>query len=193
VLADLKLKPGCDRVKKNEIIEQILAMIAEVKKKYSLSNSEIDSQLGLSYATLMRWRRRLSKGQLPVEKPGPKKVEPLDLGQLRQKILDHEHGARRSPGTARLHDAFKEAISRRELGGMIPSVRNDSNRQRAAETCHITWLRPNLARAMDDCQESGVVDGRKLHMHDLSDICSRYKFRPLASSQLPLAKRWLAI
>ena len=97
-------------------------MIAEVKKKCSLSNSEIARQLGLSYATLMRWRRRLSKGQPPVEKPGPKKVEPLDLGQLRQKILDLEHGVRRSRGTARLHGAFRDAISRRELDEMIRKV-----------------------------------------------------------------------
>jgi DNA-binding transcriptional regulator YiaG len=34
-------------------------MIAEVKKKYSLSNSEIARQLGLGYTTLMRWKRRL--------------------------------------------------------------------------------------------------------------------------------------
>ena len=94
VLTDMKLQPGCNRAKKNERIEQALAMIAEVKKKYSLSNSEIARQLGLSYETLMRWRRRLSKGQPPVEKPGPKKIEPLDLGQLREKIRDLEHGAR---------------------------------------------------------------------------------------------------
>jgi transposase-like protein len=72
VLTDLKLQPGCDRAKKNERIGKALAMIAEVKKKYSLSNSEIARQLGLSYETLMRWRRRLSKGQPPVEKPGRK-------------------------------------------------------------------------------------------------------------------------
>jgi transposase-like protein len=160
-------------------------MIAEVKKKYSLSNSEIARQLGLGYTTLMRWKRRLSKGQPPVEKPGPKKVTPLDLGQLRQKIQDIEHGGKRSRGTARLHSVFKDAISRRELDQMIASVRNESNRQRSSQTCHITWLRPNLAWAMDDCQSPGTVAVGKLHLHNLSDLCSRYKFRPLASSQLP--------
>ena len=125
-------------------------MIAEVKKKYSLSNSEIARQLGLGYTTLMRWKRRLSKGQPPVEKPGPKKVKPLDLGQLRQKIQDIEHGGKRSRGTARLHSVFKDAISRRELDQMIASLRNESNRQRSSQTCHITWMRPNLAWAMDD-------------------------------------------
>jgi transposase len=160
-------------------------MIAEVKKTYTLSNSEIASQLGLSYATLMRWKRRLSKGQPPVEKPGPKKVKPLDLGQLREKICDLEHGAKRSRSAARLHDAFKDAISRRELDQMISSVRKETNRQRSSQLCHITWLRPNLAWSMDDCQSPAALGGGKLHLHNLSDLCSRYKFRPLASSQLP--------
>jgi transposase-like protein len=143
------------------VSEKALAMIAEVKKKYSLSNSEIARQLGLSYATLMRWRRRLSKGQPPVEKPGPKKVEPLTSANSgkRSGILDTVPDE--AVGPARLHGAFKDAISRRELDEMIRSVRNESNRQRAAETCHITWLRPNLAWAMDDCQESRCCGWRQ--------------------------------
>jgi hypothetical protein len=120
-----------------------------------------------------------------VEKPGPKKVKPLDLDQLRQKIQDIEHGGKRSRGPARLHSAFKDAISRRELDQIIASVRNESNRQRSSQTCHITWLRPNLAWAIDDCQSPGTVAVGKLHLRNLSDLCSRYKFRPLASSQLP--------
>ena len=48
VLTDLKLAPGMDRAKKNERIEKALAMIAELKKTYCLSNSSLARQFGLS-------------------------------------------------------------------------------------------------------------------------------------------------
>jgi hypothetical protein len=160
-------------------------MIAELKKTYCLSNSSLARQLGLSYTTLMRWKRRLSMGRPTVEKPGPKKVRPLNLGQLRQKIRDLDHGSKRSRGTGRLHAVFNGAISRRELNRMITSVRNENKRQQAARRYQITWLRPNLAWAMDDCQKTDVITGGKLHLHNLSDLCSRYKFHPLASAAVP--------
>jgi transposase len=160
-------------------------MIAELKKTYCLSNSSLARQFGLSYTTLMRWKRRLSMGRPTVEKPGPKKVRPLNLGQLRQKIRDLDHGSKRSRGTGRLHAVFNGAISRRELNRMITSVRNENKRQQAARRYQITWLRPNLAWAMDDCQKTDVITGGKLHLHNLSDLCSRYKFHPLASAAVP--------
>jgi len=160
-------------------------MIAELKKTYCLSNSSLARQFGLSYTTLMRWKRRLSMGQPAVKKPGPKKVEPLNLGQLRKKIRDLDHGEKRSRGAGRLHGAFNGAISRRELNRMIRIVRNENKRQRAVRRYHITWLKPNLAWAMDDCQKPAVVGSGRLHLHNLSDLCSRYKFHPLASASIP--------
>jgi hypothetical protein len=160
-------------------------MIAEVKKRYSLSNSSLAHQLGLSYSTLMRWKRRLSEGKPAVQKPGPKKVRPFNLDELRQEIHDLDHGSKRSHGTGRLYDTFSGAISRRELNRMIRIVRDENNRQRVSERYRITWLRPNLAWAMDDCRRSKVVGSDTLHLHNLSDLCSRYKFSPLASAEIP--------
>jgi transposase len=57
-------------------------MIAAMKKSYGLSVRALVGELGISYATLMRWKRRLSRGLDPVGKPGPKKVRPLDLAEL---------------------------------------------------------------------------------------------------------------
>lgn len=160
-------------------------MIAELKKTYSVSNSVLARQFSISYTTLMRWKRRLSTGQSAVNKPGPKKVEPLDLGQLRRKIKELDHGEKRSHATGRLHAAFNAAISRRELNQMVTSVRNENKRQRAAYRYQITWLKPNLAWAMDDCQKPTVVGSATLHLHNLSDLCSRYKFKPLALASMP--------
>jgi hypothetical protein len=160
-------------------------MMAELKQTYSLSNSSLARQLGLSYSTLMRWKRRLAMGRPAVSKPGPKKVRPLNLGQLKQKINDLDHGSKRSQGVGTLYGAFKGAISRRELNRMVRIVRKDTNRQRAAQQYQIVWLKPNLAWAMDDCQKTDVAAKAKLYLHNLSDLCSRYKFNPLAMSVIP--------
>jgi hypothetical protein len=160
-------------------------MVAGLKKTYSMTYSSIADQFGISYTTLMRWKRRLSSGKPAVEKPGPKKVEPLNLGELERRVHDLNHCEKRSHGTCRLHDTFKKAISRRELNRMVHAVRDENKRQRSAQRHHITWLRPNLAWAMDDCRKKDVVASVNLHLHNLSDLCSRYKFQPLASSELP--------
>ena len=159
-------------------------MIEAIKKTYGLSVRVLVGEMGISYATLMRWRRRLSQGLDPVGKPGPKKIRPLDLGELKAQIRDIEHGHRRSRGTGHLKGAFADAISRRELERMIAAVRRETNRKRSAQTCRVSWLRPNLAWAMDDCQCTGTADRGRLYLHNLSDLCSRYKFRPLASTGL---------
>ena len=38
---------------------------------------------------------------------------------------------------------------------------------------------------MDDCQNPAGVAGGKLHLHNLGDLCSQYKFAPLASASIP--------
>ena len=93
-------------------------------------------------------------------KRGPKKVQPLNLSELKEKIQGLDHGSKRSRATGRLHRAYAGSISRRDLDAMVREVRNETNRQRAAETCHVSWLRPNLAWAMDDCQKSEGVRAR---------------------------------
>ena len=160
-------------------------MMVELKNTYSVANSGLAREFEISYTTLMRWKRRLSTGQPAVKKPGPKKVGPLRLDQLEQKIQNLDHGKKRSHGSGRLHDAYRGSISRRDLNRMIRDVRNETNRQRAAQRHHVTWLQPNLAWAMDDCQKKNVAAGGKLHLHNLSDLCSRYKFLPLASAKMP--------
>jgi hypothetical protein len=160
-------------------------MIAEVKTKFSLSYACLARQMGLSYATLMRWKKRLASGKPAVQKRGPKKVQPLDLDQLRENIATLDHRNKRSHGTGRLHGTYAGSISRRDLDEMVRQVRNETNRQRAAETCRITWLKPNLAWAMDDCRKTTAAVDSTLHLHNLSDLCSRYKLPPLAASHLP--------
>jgi hypothetical protein len=159
-------------------------MIEEMKTSFSLSYACLAKQAGLSYRTLMRWKERLTNDMPPVEKRGPKKVRPLNLNELNAKIRDLDHGPKRSHGTGKLHSTFGESISRRELNALVIEARNESNHRRKAETCCVSWLRPNLAWAVDDCQKSDTNSGT-LHLHNLTDLCSRYKLPPIASGSLP--------
>ena len=180
VLMDLRLETGSDRAKKYESIRQALAMIDEMKQKFSISYAAAARQMGLSLATLMRWKRRLAGGRVAAEKRGPKKVVPLDLDALNKDIVDLDHGRRRSRGTGRLYGTWRGQISRRDLDALVREVRNETNRRRAAETSRVSWLRPNLAWAMDDCARAAVVGDGKLHLHNISDLSSRYKLPPIA-------------
>jgi hypothetical protein len=107
--------------------------------------------MGLSVATLARWKQRTLCGQAAIGKRGPKKVPPLNLSELKERIQGLEHESKRSRGSGLLHRAYGDTISRRDLDAMVRVVRNEANRRRCAETLHVTWLRSNLAWAMDDC------------------------------------------
>ncbi len=160
-------------------------MIEKMKATFSLSYASLADQMGLGYRTLMRWKRRLAGGLPAVGKCGPKKVRPLNLNELKAKVRDLDHGPKRSRGTGRLHSAYGESISRRELNALVIQARSESNRRRKAETGCVSWLRPNLAWAVDDCQKSDTVVSETLHLHNLTDLCSRYKLPPIASRSLP--------
>jgi len=160
-------------------------MIEKAKAKFTLSYACLANQVGLSYRTLMRWKRRLANGQAAVEKRGPKKVRPLNLNELKARIRDLDHGTKRSFGTGQLHGAYAGCISRRELNQLVRQARRESNRRRKAEVCRVRWLRPNLAWAIDDCRKSDTAVSGTLHLHNLTDLCSRYKLPPIASGHLP--------
>lgn len=160
-------------------------MIETIRTKFSLTYAGVSEQTGLSYRTLMRWKSRVADGRVGVEKRGPKKVQPLNLDELNEKIQRLDHGRKRSRGAGRLHREYTGAISRRELSEMVCQVRSETKRKRTVETCHVSWLRPNLAWAFDDCRKNKTVGENTLHLHNLTDLCSRYKLPPLTSGYLP--------
>ncbi len=160
-------------------------MIEEMKTTFSLSYACLANQAGLSYRTLMRWKRRLAGGLPAVGKRGPKKVRPLNLAELKARIRDLDHGPKRSRGSGRLHGRYRSSISRRELNALVRQARRETSGWRRAETCCVRWLRPNLAWAVDDCRQSDTAVSGTLHLHNLTDLCSRYKLPPIASGSLP--------
>ena len=150
-------------------------MIEEAKTTFSLPYACIANQVGLSYRTLIRWKQRIANGKDAVGKRGPKKVQPLNLAELKEKIRDLDHGRRRSHGTGRLHEAHTDSISRRELNELVRQVRSDAK----ADPCQVVWLKPDLTWAMDGAEY------RDCHVQNVQDLCSRYKFAPLTSDGQP--------
>jgi hypothetical protein len=162
-----------------------MSMIETVKQKFSLSYADLAQQVGLGYRTLMRWKRRLAQGKDAVEKRGPKKLEPLNLLELEKKVRDLDHGVKRSRGTGCLHSAYARSVSRRQLNELVRQARSQSKSRRQSQSYRVSWLRPNLAWAIDDCCKSDIAASGKLYLHNLTDLCSRYKLPPVASDQLP--------
>jgi transposase-like protein len=160
-------------------------MIGEAKSRYALPMRAVAAEMGLGASTLSRWRRRLSRGQTAVGRRGPRKVKPLNFSELRERIEGLEHGGRRSRGRGALHRVYGSAVSRRELDAMVREARAEATRDRRAEIRHVSWLRSNLAWAMDDCQTRDGVGAEKLYLHNLTDLGSRYRLPPLAADCLP--------
>ena len=97
----------------------------------------------------MRWKRLTLGGQAAVGKPGPKRVQPLNLSQLKQGIQGLDHGSKRSRATGPLHRTYGGSISRRDLNAMVRQVRDETNQRRCAQQYRVTWLRANLAWAKE--------------------------------------------
>ena len=150
-----------------------------VRSQYNVSVESLIAMIGISAATYMRWKRRLHRGDEPLRKPGVKKIESIDLRDLRRRIGSLRHGKRRTAGTRQLYGAYKHRISRREFNDMVREVRHVTNRQKAACTCQVVWLRPNVAWALDG------LEYKKRHVQNVQDLCSRYKFVPLTTEDMP--------
>jgi transposase-like protein len=156
-------------------------MITEAKRRYALPMRTMAVEMGLSPATLARWRRRLSRGQAAIGRRGPRKVKPLNIGELKERIAGLGHGKKRSRGSGAVHRAYAGVISRRELDAMVRAVRQETSRSRVVNTYHVSWLRPNLAWAMDDCEKNErTVDGRR--WPGICSICSTGSTRLCSAS-----------
>ena len=55
----------------------------------------ISDELQLGYSTIMRWKRRKNNREIIIGKPGPKKIEPLDLQALASKLTKWITGSRK--------------------------------------------------------------------------------------------------
>ena len=133
----------------------------------------------------MRWKRRVAAGDLPVKSPGPKKIEPFYLGELSEKIDQLCHGKKRTQGTGELYESYQGVISRREFNQMVIAVRRDRQGDRVAALHQVHWQRPDVVWAIDGTEHKTEFADKDLHVQNLQDLCSVYKFTPLTTAYMP--------
>ncbi|HID46806.1 MAG TPA: transposase [Chromatiaceae bacterium] len=166
-----------------------VAKIEGIKSRTGLCYTQLLPQAGIGYRRFMRFKRRIVAGHPPLKAPGPKKVESFDFGKLTQKIGTLEHGQKRTRGTGNLYRSYKDVISRREFNQLVIAVRRDHQRDRSAALKQVIWKRPDVVWALDGTEYKAGFADRKLHIQNLQDLCSAYKFTPLATGQTPLGEQ----
>jgi transposase InsO family protein len=139
--------------------------------------------LGIAYSSLMRWKGRLHRKEPVLKRPGPKKVGILDYDTLAQRLEALRHGQKRSYGVGSLIRDFGDALSRRGIGLVVQCCRQRAHRAEAESMRRIAWLMARMVWAMDDAMWLDPSGGTWF-FHNIQDLGSRFKFRPVVSSQL---------
>ena len=86
--------------------------LSELKRGVGWPYSRLCESVGLSYASLRRWQHRLERGQSAILRPGPHKVAPLNLEELRGALYHLKHGRQRSHGVSGLYQQHQDQIGR---------------------------------------------------------------------------------
>jgi transposase InsO family protein len=155
----------------------IVTTLTQLKRQVGWPYPHLCAPLGLAYGSFRRWQHRLEHGQPAFSKPGPHKVAPLKLEELRVALYQLHHGRQRSRGVGQLYRQCQDRISRRDLQALTRTVRGELAHQHQAELRHITWKIPGLVWSLDDAQLARFAHHR-LYLHQVQDLASRYKFTP---------------
>jgi transposase InsO family protein len=156
-------------------------MIAHLQQQSGLSARETSDALGLGYRRLLRWQHRAEAGLPALARPGPKKSGPLPLEAVRAEVVALRHHRCRTANTAALYERYQGAISRRELARLVAEERGKQEQARRRVYRRVTWHGPNVAWAIDATERGRDRQGRKLYVHAVQDLCSRYRFAPLVA------------
>lgn len=158
-------------------------MIQKLQMQTHSSARELSAAVGVGYHRLLRWRQRVQAGEPALARPGPKKTGPLPLAAVREEIARLRHGAKRSRGTLALQARYQPVISRRAFAGWVAQERTDQNRKRRQVCKRVTWKEPNVAWAIDATERGRDQRGRKLIVHAVQDLCTRYRFPALVATE----------
>lgn len=153
-----------------------------LKVQFSLSMVSLTIWLGISYTSLMGWKRRVLANEPPIKKTGPKKTEPLDLIALEKEIGYLEHGRKRSRGATALITKYRPSVSRRHMARLIKEARQHANNKLQNR---ITWHYPGIAWAIDGCEIKSAAPDTRVYVQNLQDMYSTYKFIPLITRDEP--------
>lgn len=162
----------------------IVEHIERLYRDEGLTYRQLCTREGVRYSSFMRWRSRGKEGKLAVQRPGPKKVEPLDLDALRDQVQGLRHGRKRSAGSGKLYQQHRQGISRRDLRKLVAQERQRKNRERNRIYHQVRWRVPRLIWAMDDTGYHPDKAYPKAYLHNTQDLGSQYKFEPLVGLAL---------
>ena len=162
-----------------------MEIVTEIKGKTRMPYALICGAIRIPLSTLGRWRSRQREDRPLLNRPGPKKVEPFDLSVLNAEIRSLDHGPKRSGGANNLYKQYQESLSRRDLLRMVAQVRQEVIADRRNHLRRIEWLTPGVVWALDGTEEK--LENETLHLQNLQDLGSRYKFPPL-SGECPVGE-----
>jgi hypothetical protein len=154
-------------------------------RTHNVPRTMLLGEMGLSYDSFLRWKRRINKGEEPVCRPGPQKLERIDLAGLKQSLANLDHARKRTHGTGALYQYYSSQVSRRQLAAMVVEARKEHTGRLTAHMQHIFWHYPDLAWAIDGSEFTDEPAGGTLMTYNVQDLCSRYKFPPVAGTQIP--------
>jgi hypothetical protein len=153
-------------------------IVEEMEERMEMSYGVICKTLQLPLASFNRWRCRIRKNVVLINRSGPKKMQPFDPSVLDTEIRLLNHGVKRSAGTTDLYRRYCRSVSRRELEQMVERVRQDLEADRRKQMRRIEWLTPGVVWAMDFTEYNLGMAG-KTYLHNTQDLGSRYKFLPM--------------
>jgi len=166
----------------------MIAAVESVKQAWGAPYRTVCRELDVPYSSLMRWRGRRQAGEAMLGKPGPAKVEPLNLAVLNAEIQALDHGRERTRGTGALYAAHRSQISRRDLHALVEAARRELRQEAQALLRRIEWQAPGLVWSMDDTKKHWLRQHPFGHLHLVMDLGSRYNLRALGDEAL--AKGW---
>ncbi len=161
----------------------MVTTLSRLKQQVRWPYPRLCEALAVPYASFRRWKHRLEQGQPAFFQPGPRKVAPLNLEELRVALCHLKHGCQRSWGVGRLYRQYQDQISRRDLQALTGAVRREMAQQRQAELRRITWQIPGSVWSLDDTELARFAH-HKLYLHQVQDLASRYKFTPWVGEQV---------
>ena len=161
----------------------VVTILTQLKQQVGWPYQRLCGSIGLSYGNFRRWKHRLTCGPPSFSKPGPKKVIPLNPDELRGQVCRLEHGRQRSRGVGPLYRQYHSQISRRDLAVLAATVRRELLQRHQAELRHLTWHVPGSVWSFDDAELARFED-HPLHLHQVQDLASRYKFTPLVGEKV---------
>ncbi len=159
----------------------MLDVVERVRRKSGLSDRQVCNAIQLPYSSFRRWQERRARGLALLNHPGPKKALPLNLALLEGEIDHLGHCDKLSFGTTRLWRLYHDRISRREFQRLVRKARQEIKRGKRERKEQIQWLQAGLIWAMDASEyEERDSEGQKVHLQQIQDLASRYKFQPMA-------------